>query len=572
MTRSRSTSSLPADLPTQYARRVKEGVVPAGHLLRFACERHLKDLKASKKNGLVWSESEVELAVGFFRDTLRHVEGVWAGQPFELQPWQAFIVGSIFGWFRDGRRRFRVAYIEVPRKNGKSTLSAGIGLRLAFCDGEANAQVYSAATKRDQAKIVWGYARDMARESPLLRGIVRGFAANLHNPNTGQKFEPLGADRNTLDGLNIHCAIIDELHAHPKRNLWDVLNTATGARHQPLIFAITTAGYDRTSICWLQHAYAAQILRGVINDETYFAFIAGIDEGDDWKEPSIWVKANPNYGVSVYPHILEAECEHAKAVPGAQNVFRRLHLNEWTEQATRWLPMEDWDDTESGMDDEELQGRPCYAGLDLASTSDIAALELWFPHEGENSEDALFSPGGGTVLSRFWIPRDNIRRRADKDRVPYDEWVRDGWIEATQGNVVDYDVIRARVNELGEKYEIREVAIDRWNSTHLQTQLMGDGFTVVPFGQGYRSMSAPTKEMERLVLERKLRHNANPVLRWMASNVAVTQDPAGNLKIDRANSHEKVDGIIALAMAIGRWMVQPGQVGSIYEERGILTI
>ena len=551
---------LPSDSATIYARQVKSGAIPACSFVKLACKRHLEDWKSRKRTGLIWREDEVVKVVNFFSDVLRHTKGAMAGQPFNLAPWQVFIIGNIFGWQRNGRRRFRTAYIEVPRKNGKSTLAAGVGLKLAFVDEEAGAEVYVAATKRDQAKIVWEQARDMVKASPDLRPLIQSFVLNLHNSVTGQKFEPLGADRNTMDGLNIHGVIIDELHAHPKRNLWDVLNTATGARHQPLIFAITTAGYDRGSICWEQHAYAEQLLKGLVEDETYFAFMSTLDEGDDWKSPAAWVKANPNLGVSLYEETIKNECEHAIAVPGAQNAFRRLHLNEWTEQADRWLSIEQWDEAEPGPSPDDLEGEACYAGMDLASTTDIAAFELWFPHE----------EGGGTALSCFWVPKDNMQRRADKDRVPYPQWVREGLIEATEGNVIDYDVIRARVNELGEKYEIREIAFDRWNSTQLQTQLAGDGFTVFPFGQGFRSMSAPTKEIERLVLERKLRHNRNPVLRWMASNVAVKQDPAGNLKIDRASSFEKVDGIIALAMAIGRWMVQPGQVASIYETEGLM--
>jgi phage terminase large subunit-like protein len=359
-----------------------------------------------------------------------------------------------------------------------------------------------------------------------------------------------------MDGLNVHCAIIDELHAHKTRNVLDVLTTATGARRQPLIFVITTAGFDRNSVCWEQHDYSVKVLEGIIPDDTFFCYVAGIDEDDAWTDEAVWPKANPNLNVSVKAEDLRTKCQRAIEVPGQQNAFRRLHLNEWTEQANRWLDMAVWDENGQAFDLELLKGQDCYAGLDLSTTSDITALALWFPTQQK-------------ALCYFWVPQEGVRQRSERDRVPYDVWEREGYIEATEGNVVDYDIIRVRVNELNQFYNIRELAIDRWNSTQLQTQLMGDGFTVVPFGQGFYSMTAPTKEMERLILERKLNHGGNPVLRWMASNVAVAQDAAGNLKIDKAKSTEKVDGMVALAMALGRAMVHPE---AVEEEVGVFFV
>lgn len=544
---------------TGYAEDVIAGRVVAGRLVRLACERHLRDLETGKERGLHFDAEQAERVISFFA-LLKHSKGEWAGHQFILEPWEAFIVGCLFGWKRtDGTRRFRSAEIELARKNGKSTLAAGIGLYMAFFDDEPGAEVYAAATKREQARIVWSEASRMVKATPAIKRRITSFVGNLHIESTAQKFQPLGADADNMDGLNIHCAIIDELHAHKTRHMLDVLTTATGARRQPLIFVITTAGFDRNSVCWEQHDYSIKVLEGTLPDDTFFAYIAGIDEGDDWKDESVWIKANPNLGISVKIEDLRTKCQRAQEIPGQQNAFRRLHLNEWTQQSERWLDMMVWDENGEPFDPSDLEGRECYAGLDLSSTKDITALGLWFTEEQK-------------ALMAFWVPEEGVRQRADRDRVPYDVWVREGWIEATSGNVVDYDIIRVRINELRQLYNIREIAIDRWNSTQLQTQLMGDGFTVVPFGQGFASMTAPTKEMERLILDRKLGHGGNPVLRWMASNVAVTRDAADNIKIDKAKSTERVDGMVALAMPIGRAMVQETEPESVYETRGVLTI
>jgi phage terminase large subunit-like protein len=551
-------SAPPKSSVTAYAEGVASGRIVAGRLVRLACERHLRDLETGRECGLWFDTEQAERVVSFF-GLLKHSKGEWAGQPFILEPWEAFIVGCLFGWKRaEGTRRFRTAYVSVARKNGKSTLTAGIGLYLAFFDSEPGAEVYAAATKREQAKIVWSEASRMVKATPALKRRITAFVANLHVESLAQKFEPLGADADNMDGLNIHCAIIDELHAHKTRHMLDVLTTATGARRQPLIFVITTAGFDRESVCWEQHDYSVKVLEEILPDDTFFAYVAAIDEGDDWRDEAIWPKANPNLGVSVKTEDLRVKCQRAIEVPGQQNAFRRLHLNEWTEQADRWLDMAVWDENDDAVDPEALEGQSCYAGLDLSTTQDITALELFFPAASD----------GGDVVSYFWLPKENLRGRVLRDHVPYDVWARQGLVRLTEGNVVDYDVIRADINALGEQYDIREIAIDRWNSTQLQTQLIGDGFTVVPFGQGFASMTAPTKELERLVLERKLRHGGHPVLRWMASNVAVRQDPAGNIKIDKAKSTERVDGMVALAMAVGRAMVQEDSV----EEAGVFFV
>jgi phage terminase large subunit-like protein len=487
-----------------------------------------------------------ERPIRFFREYLHHVKGEWAGQPFVLLPWQAELVWTLFGWRRlDGTRRYRTCYVEVPRKNGKSSLAACIGLYLLFADNEPGAEVYSAAADREQAAIVFDTARQMVGDAPALAKRSQTYRRSIIVPSTASSYKVLSSEAYTKDGLNAHGIIFDELHAQPNRELWDVLTTSVGARRQPLIFAITTAGYDRNSICWEVHDYACKVRDGIIQDDSFLPIIYAADKDDDWTNLDVLGKVNPSLGSTVKLEYLAQECRKAQETPGYQNPFKRLHLNIWTEQETRWLDMAKWDDCGGTLDPAELEGQPCYAGLDLSSTTDITALVLVFPQAAHYA-----------VLSYFWVPAENIRRRAERDRVPYPLWAQQGHIEATEGNVVDYDIIRSRINELNQRYHIREIAIDRWNSTQLQTQLQGDGLTVVQFGQGFASMTGPSKELEKLVLGKRIQHGENPVLRWMVSNVAVRQDAAGNLKPDKEKSTEKIDGVVALIMGLGRALVQ----------------
>lgn len=564
-----------SDPVTAYARGVLAGTYAAGRLVRLACERHMRDLEEGAARGLTFDVEAAERAIRFF-SFLRHSKGEWAGTPVVLEPWQQFIVGSLFGWKRaDGTRRFRTAYDEVPRKNGKSTMAAGIGLYLFVADGEPGAEVYCAATKKDQARIVWDEAARMVRRSPALAKRVTVQKGNLHIAATASKFEPLGADEDTLDGLNIHASVVDELHAHKTRGVVDVLETATGARRQPLTFYITTAGYNRHSVCWEQREYAVKVLEGIIADDTVFAYIATIDEGDDWTDPAVWAKANPNLGVSVKIDDLHRKCAKAKALPGAQNAFRRLHLDEWTEQADRWIDLAAWDACDGAVDPEALRGRRAYVGLDLASTTDIAACVLLFPPVEDGEPWA--------VLPRFFVPKDTIQKRSREDRVPYDVWARDGHLVATDGNIIDYDVIREHILADAEAFDIQqqryrededvpEIAYDRWNATQLVTQLTGDGFTCVPIGQGFASMAGPTRELEKLIVGRELAHGGHPVLRWMASNAAAKQDAAGNVKLDKSVSTERIDGMVALCMALARAMLRLTTGESTYEDEDLFFL
>lgn len=547
---------------TAYADDVLAGKIPAGRWVRLACERHLADLENPR---LRFDEAEASKAIRFI-GALTLFE---AQRPFTLEPWQAFIVGSLFGWFMadSGVRRYTQSYVEVGRGNGKSPLAAAIGLYMQLGLKVHGGQVFSAATTRDQARIVYRDAQNMVTASEMLKGAVDSGVTRLLFERLGSVFRPLSAEASKMDGLRVLGAMVDELHEHPSDQVVTKLRTGMGkyAGVSSLLFMITTAGYDRNSVCWEQHDYVCKILEGLADDDRYFGFVASIDEGDSWTDEAVWYKANPNLGISISLDTLRTECEQAKAMPAQQNAFKRLRLNVWTEQATRWLDMATWDAQPPRTPATALMGRRAYCGIDLSSTTDITAVVFVFKDDD----------GGYDIFPYFFVPEENADKRAQRDRVPYPLWIQQGYIDATEGNVVDYAYIRRLVNEaqerMGVRFDLHEIAIDRWNSTQLQTELMADGFTVVPFGQGFASMTAPTKEVERLLLDGKLRHGGNPVLRWMASNVSVRTDPAGNLKPDKEKSTERIDGVVAMVMSVGRAMVNDDG-RSVYEDRGVLSI
>ena len=512
-----------------------------GHLEQLAIDRHQRDL--ANPGDFWYDEAAAERVLTFFRTYLRHTKGQWAGQPFEPAEWQVeHILKPLFGWKRaDGTRRYRIAWIECPRKTGKTAISAGIGLYLLIADGEAGAEVYSAATTRDQARLVWTQARDMVNAHDALKRNVDVYQASLTVPRSTAAFKPVSREAGRLDGLNAHGVILDEVHAHPTSEMWDVMATATGARRQPLLIAITTAGvYAPESIGWHQHQHAIAVLEGTVRDDPFFAYIATADKDDDWKDPAIWHKANPGIGSTITEEYLKEQCDRAEAMPSFQNTFRRYHLNQWVEQEDRWLDVDVWDACQVSAP-RDLSGQICYGGLDLASTTDITALVLVFP-DGDEYD----------VVTRFWIPGDNIMRRSHDDRVPYDAWERDEHIIATDGNVFDDTAVFQEIMLLRERYDIREIGYDPWGATSLAPKLQAEGVEMVPFRQGFGSMSGPTKELEKLVISGRLRHDGDPVLRWMAANVALSTDPAANIKIDKSKSHERVDGMVALVMAVGR--------------------
>jgi phage terminase large subunit-like protein len=502
---------------------------------------------------------------GFFERYLRHTKGQWAGVRFALEPWQKReIIEPLFGWKRaDGSRQYRRAYIELPRKNGKSTLSSGLALYLLFADGEAGAEVYSAAADTDQARIVFDQARAMVEESPSLLKRAQVFKKSIVIPKARSSYRVLSADAFTKHGLNASGIVFDELHAQPNRDLYDVLRTSTGARRQPLMVMITTAGFDRTSICWEEHEYARQILSGVNEDSSYFAFIAAAPEDADWTDEKVWAAANPGMGVTVTLDYLREECQKAIQSPAYQNTFRRLHLNQWTSQESRWLDLRAWDACAAKLPD--LAGRACYGGLDLSSSQDLTSFVLAFAPE-EDSDEPVWT------LPFFWVPEEGLIERARKDRVPYDAWARDGLIEVTPGNVIDYGFIEEKITALGEVYNIRQIAFDRWGAVQMSQNLMGAGFEMVQMGQGFASMSHPTKELMRLTLAQQVGHGGHEVLRWMADNLVVDTDAAGNVKPNKKKSRERIDGMVALVMALDRAVRNEGPMASVYEERGVFTL
>jgi len=549
-----------------YIEDVLSGRVPACHWVKRACQRHLDDLENGPDRGLHFDAGEGQLAIDFF-SLLKHSKGEWAGQVLHLEPWQQFVVWNLFGWRReDGTRRFRTAYLEVARKNGKSTMAAGIGLYLLVADGEPGAEVYSAATKRDQARITHSEATRMVKSSPSLRKRLTVFKDNIHIQDTASKYEPLSSDYNSLDGLNIHGAIIDELHAHKTRDLWDVLETATGSRRQPLMFPITTAGYNRETICFLQHEYTEKILDGVVQDDSFFGIIFTLDEGDDWEDEGCWIKSNPNLGVSKKLDDMRRKATRAKEMPSALNAFLRLELNIWTQSETKWINLAHWTACAKAVDADGLRGRTCYGGLDLSSNIDVSAFVLVFPPQAEGDDYQ--------TLCRFWIPQEAMVERSRRDRVPYLTWVRQGFITATEGNVIDYAWILHQIDQDMQTYDIKEIAFDRWGATKIQTELMdrgGEDF-MVQFGQGFVSMSPPMKELERLILEHKLAHGGNPVLAWMANNLVARVDPAENIKPDKEKSIERIDGMVALIMALDRALRHEPRKPSVYEQRGLTVV
>jgi phage terminase large subunit-like protein len=482
-------------------------------------------------------------AVTFFAKHLRHTQGELGGKPFVLEPWQASYIGRLFGTLRpDGMRQYRTSLLAIPRKNGKSTLCAGIALKLLF-DGEPGAAVFSCGADREQARLVFEMAKACVEMSPSLRSRLKVYRNSIVREDTHSVYKALSAEAFTKHGLNAHGVIFDELHAQPSRELADVMQTSMGARRQPLMVYITTAGYDRKSVCWEIWKYAESVASGAVQDDTFLPAIYAADAKDDWKNEKTWAKANPNLGVSIKGDFLRTECARAVEMPAYENTFRQLYLNQWTEQDTRWLRMDHWSqgNEPSPVD---LTGRECWAGLDLATTFDTTAFVLIFP-----LDDGTF-----WVEPHFWIPSDNAHQRERRDKVPYLTWQRQHFLNMTEGNVTDFEHVRRDINALASKYRIRGIGLDPWNSAQLGQQLQGDGLTMTNFRQGYGSLSGPSKQLENWVVAGKLRHGGHPVLAWQASNVAIqTDSAAGNIKPSKARSTERIDGIVSLVMAIGLW-------------------
>ena len=515
-----------------------------------------------------YDKEKADRAVKFI-ENLCHTKGKWAGKRFWLLPWQEQLIRDIFGIVKaDGYRQFRTAFVEICKKVGKSELAAAIALYLLYADNEPSAEVYGAAADRQQASIVFDVARQMVEMSPALlkRSKIMGATKRIVNYGNAGYYQVLSAEVGGKHGFSVSGLVFDEIHTQPNRQLYDVLTKGSSdARQNPLHFIITTAGTDRHSIAYELHTKAIDILEGRRVDPTFYPVVYGLKDDEDWEDEANWYKVNPSLGYTVDIERLRDAYREAKQNPADEITFRWLRMNQWVSSTTAWIPDQIYQRGNEEIDLKSLEGRECYGGLDLSSTGDITAFVLMFPPREEEEKYIL--------LPFFWVPEETIPQRVKANSVPYDVWEHQGYLMSTEGNVIHYDFIEKFIEELGEKYHILEIAFDRWGATQMVQDLEGMGFTVVPFGQGYSSMSAPTKEFYKILMEGNMVHGGHPVLRWMAGNVVIDTDPAGNIKVTKARSKEKIDGIVAAIMALDRCIRnQVQKQGSIYDERGILFI
>lgn len=534
-------------LALRYAKDVVAGKIPAGRFVKAACKRQIEDLKRWKAKGAAYRFDTARAnKVCRFIELLPHIKGPKAGEPIVLEPWQVFILTTVFGWVKaDGSRRFRRVYIEVPRGNGKSALSSGVGLYMLCGDGEGGAEVYSFATTRDQAKIVFGDAQNMARRTPGLRTHF-GVDVNAHNINvlrTASKFEALSAEGSTLDGLNTHFACVDELHAHKTRAVYDVVETSIGKRAQSLLWVITTAGSNRAGICYEVRGFVIKVLAGVAKDESQFGIVYGLDEEDDWTTEEALIKANPNWGISVMPEVLLPLQAKAMTMPSAANNFKTKHLNEWVNADTAWMDMRAWDACKDPtLDPEQFAGEPTYVALDLASKVDIAAKVAL--HERTIDGKAHYF-----VFGQYYLPRDTVERGENSQ---YQGWEHMGLLTVTDGAVIDFDVIEQDLLADCSRFEVREVPYDPFQATQLSTRMAAQGVPMVEMRPTVLNFSEPMKQLEALVLQGRLHHNGDPVLTWMMSNVVAHMDAKDNIYPRKERPENKIDGVVALIMALGR--------------------
>ncbi len=549
-----------------YARDVIDGKIVTGRLVRLACERHLRDMKEGPSRGLVWRPEMAESALTFFEDVLFLEPGV----PFKLVEFQAFIVGSLYGWYGvDGFRRFHTAYIEIGKGNGKTPLAAGCGLYGLVIDDEHAPEIYSAAVTQDQASICLNRAQMMVDASPEVKKRVMKQVGSLTVPARYGVFRALSAEHKSLDGKIVHLGIVDELHEHPNDLVVDKLSAGTKQRLDALILEITNSGVGRTSVCWRHHETTVTILEQRAENDAWFGFVCGLDpcpkchaagkiqpdekcpDCDDWRDEKVWAKANPGLDTILPRQYLRKEVGNARTMVAKENLTRRLNFCQWTEQVNRWISMVAWDQCAGPLKfaemEKDLLGQPCKAAIDAATVNDIAAVVLQFRRvvDGE-----AFYP----VLPYLFMPEANLQKRVASTGLRFDLWAKQGFLELTPGNQIDYGWIENRIKALADLYMIEEIAYDPWNITDMITRLQGKGFTCVPVRQGYATLSPPTKETEKDILAKRLQHGGHPVMRWMAGNVSTTQDPAGNIKPDKEKSTEKIDGIVGMIMARDRWL------------------
>lgn len=553
-----------------YITNVITGRQVACKWVRLACNRHRRDLLFGHERGLHFDPDAGQHIIDFARFA-RHSKGAWAGAVVVLEPWQHALLWILFGWKKEnGTRRFRASYWEMARKNGKSLVAAIVGLYGMVADNEGGAEIYAAATKREQAKQVFTPAWLMAKKSPALRRRLVCHRDNIHIRDTASKFEPLGRDADTLDGLNPHMALVDELHAHRDDEIWGVLETGMRSRRQPLMFGITTAGFNQASWCYELRRYATQVLDGIVEDDSFFCIIytldrEDMDRSDGWLDEALWIKANPNLGVSIEIEDLRAAATRAKAMPSAKGQFLTKNLSVWTNAGVQWIPAERWAMCAGAVDEKALRGRTCYGGLDLSSTLDLTALAWVFP---PTADDPLYR-----VVMRYWAPETAIRERMRQQKASYDTWHEQGYIEMIPGEVIDYEYVYARIDADAEKFAVKQIAFDRWGASQVYVRMTAAGIEMVQMGQGYASMAAPMKELETLIVAKGIAHGDHPVLKWNMHNLIAAKDSAGNMKPDKKLSIEKIDGGVALVMGLARATLhEPEGQRSMYDDPAFATV
>lgn len=528
----------------------------------------LKDYKPSRfmLPDSHYDKKKADRAVRFI-EMLPHTKGEWEGKPFWLLPWQEQIIRDLFGIVKaDGFRQFRTAYIEIPKKQGKSELAAAIALYLLYADHEPSAEVFSAAADRQQASIVFDVAKRMVEMTPGLqkRSKVMSATKRIVNYSNAGYYQVVSADVGGKHGYSISGLVFDEIHNQPNRKLWDVLTKGSGdARRQALHVAITTAGTDRNSICFELHTKALDILSDRKIDPTFYPVVYSLPMDEDWQDERNWYKVNPSLGYTVPIERMREAYLQSQDNPAEENVFRTLRLCQWVGSTVQWIPDHIYDLGNQPIDKHALRRRDCYAGLDLSSSGDITALVLMFPPRTDDEKYIM--------LSYFWVPEDTVPKRVQQTSVPYDNWVAQGYVQATPGNVIDYAYIQNTIGELSYKYHIREIAFDRWGSNMLVERLTEMGLTVVPFGQGYKDMSPASRAFYEELMKGNIIHGGNPVMKWMCGNVVIEQDPAGNIKPTKAKSKDKIDGVVAAIMALDRCIRHENEE-SVYDSRGLLWI
>lgn len=544
------------DLAEQYIDEVQSGELVSGRLAQLAVQRHVSLLENAEEKGYYFDEKETS-RIGAIFSLFKHTSGDYGGKPFGMLPWQAFVLYYVFGWKvkLTGKRLVRKCYVEVAKKNGKTELAAGIGLLGAFFDGEYGAEVYSAANKFDQASICWRSAATMSR---FLRSDSKSFSAlvdihgatnnrNIFSKKLNSFFKPVAADSKTLDGLRPNFSIVDEYHEATSDDILRNLSSGMVNRSQPLLFIITTAGFNVQGPCYRYRSVVKDILENKKQDDSTFGVVFALDDDDDWEDENNWVKANPSIGTTPTWEGLRAE--YIKAVnegSSAEVNFKTKNLNEWTKQSKVWIKQDTWRKNCFGFDPDQLIGRKCFGGLDLAKTRDISAFTLLFPPEEENEKYKL--------ICRFWCPGDNIRERSKSDRVPYQDWVNSNHLIATPGDVTDYEYIEAEILELGAKYDIESIGYDSWNATRLATNLEAQNVNMRVFGQWIKDFNEPITWIERNIMLKKVDHLNNPLLEWMVGNVELKFDTNGNKKFDKNKSREKIDGMVAFGMSVGEML------------------